>query len=826
MKNTARHGTKPISSEAATAAGGTPAKSAEAGATAAPHQPFGGNIVWVRDYLALLGLVVAASFVVFHEFLLFQKTYLFKDVGSDSINIFYPHVALLLDYLRDVGFPSWSFRQGMGQNVFVGTGDPLLLLFYAFGRNNIGFAIAYAEVVKIALGSSFFFFYLRKLGLTPFACIVGGLLYAFTGYMIVGGQWYLCSWEAMCCALLLLAFEKLYQDGNWKLFPIPIALFAAYQPFDLFLYGELLLVYATVRFLERERWSLRRYAQLLGKLVLFGTIGVAIGGFIFFENVQALVMSPRVGGQAGYFQDLLSQSLLAFASPQEYISIVLRLFATDLQGTGSGFEGWNNYFEAPMLYCGLLTLLFVPQFFAFADARKRRIYFALAALLLLALVFPYARFVIWAFSGNYYRTFGFFIAFALLFFGLRGLSFVDQSETVNRRTLAITLAVLVGVLVGTASVASSVNSNLLVLIVAALLFYGGAAFALSMRHNRRLWHVATIAMVCIELVYFSRMSIAGRPVIAAAELTQHVGYNDYTVDAVRYLHSTDRGFYRFQKNYRSGLQDYGSLNDSKAQGYYGTSSYSPFNQKNYIAFLRGMGVIEGNDEGPTRWATGLNRTVLWILGSVKYFLIKPPPDNLESSGYHLAASAGDVRIFQNDYFLPLGFAYDAYVPASEFSKLTTVQKDQVLLKAVVVDDEEQRRFASLKRLDVSRLSEEYSVPAFLEDYGARKSATLKIAERGENSIRGAIELEKPALLFFSIPFDVGWSVLVDGRPATLDKVDFGMTGILLDKGAHDVKLDFRPRLLKLGIVVSAIGIAVYLTLLAWSHLRRRKAAAP
>jgi len=96
---------------------------------------------------------VAASFVVFHEFLLFQKTYLFKDVGSDSINIFYPHVALLLDYLRDVGFPSWSFRQGMGQNVFVGTGDPLLLLFYAFGRNNIGFAIAYAEVVKIATRS-------------------------------------------------------------------------------------------------------------------------------------------------------------------------------------------------------------------------------------------------------------------------------------------------------------------------------------------------------------------------------------------------------------------------------------------------------------------------------------------------------------------------------------------------------------------------------------------------------------------------------------------------------------------------------------------------
>ena len=83
-----------------------------------------------------------------HEFLLFQKTYLFKDVGSDSINIFYPHVALLIDYVRR-RMPSWSFRQGMGQNVFAGVGDRSAFHFYAFGGlNNIGFAIAYVEVVR------------------------------------------------------------------------------------------------------------------------------------------------------------------------------------------------------------------------------------------------------------------------------------------------------------------------------------------------------------------------------------------------------------------------------------------------------------------------------------------------------------------------------------------------------------------------------------------------------------------------------------------------------------------------------------------------------
>jgi hypothetical protein len=37
-----------------------------------------------------------------------------------------------------------------------------------------------------------------------------------------------------------------------------------------------------------------------------------------------------------------------------------------------------------------------------------------------------------------------------------------------------------------------------------------------------------------------------------------------------------------------------------------------------------------------------------------------------------------------------------------------------------------------------------------------------------------------------------------------------------------VQLDFRPRFLTLGIVVTAIGVAVYLALLAWSSVRRRE----
>ena len=94
-------------------------------------------------------------------------------------------------------------------------------------------------------------------------------------------------------------------------------------------------------------------------------------------------------------------------------------------------------------------------------------------------------------------------------------------------------------------------------------------------------------------------------------------------------------------------------------------------------------------------------------------------------------------------------------------------------------------------------------------------------EHGQNRIRGTITIDKRQLLLFSIPFDVGWSALVDGKSARLEKVDFGMTGILLDPGEHSVELKFRPRFLTLGIIVSSGAAVVFLGLLFL--MRRRRA---
>ena len=56
--------------------------------------------------LLLLGLLI------FRDFLFGNDVLLYRDLGSDSLNDYYPCFVHLSDYIRQEGFPSWSFTSG------------------------------------------------------------------------------------------------------------------------------------------------------------------------------------------------------------------------------------------------------------------------------------------------------------------------------------------------------------------------------------------------------------------------------------------------------------------------------------------------------------------------------------------------------------------------------------------------------------------------------------------------------------------------------------------------------------------------------------------
>ena len=153
---------------------------------------------------------------------------------------------------------------------------------------------------------------------------------------------------------------------------------------------------------------------------------MASSGVVFFEQVQALVLAiPPVSGRI----DL--QDLSAMRLSRVRVAAGIRIdraspFSSDLREQAAGKAGTTiSKRRCSIAACD--PRVFVPQFFALVDARRRSI--SLAALLLLALLLP-TRATIWAFSGITIERSVSSSRLPCCSSGLRGLSLVDQSGTV------------------------------------------------------------------------------------------------------------------------------------------------------------------------------------------------------------------------------------------------------------------------------------------------------------------------------------------------------------------------------------------------------------
>ena len=191
--------------------------------------------VWIPLVLVLLLLLV-----VFYRFVSGEAYYLFVDSALDPIMTYYPQVVHLANYLRSEGFPLWSFAQGMGQNIMAKSlADPFYLIVYLAGSSHAAYAIIWMEIAKISVAAFAFYHFLKLLNLSYATTIVGTLLYCFSGFMIVGGQWWFFSTEACLLSILLLGFEKLYRQNKWHIFTLAVALIAAHNPFELYTSGKI-----------------------------------------------------------------------------------------------------------------------------------------------------------------------------------------------------------------------------------------------------------------------------------------------------------------------------------------------------------------------------------------------------------------------------------------------------------------------------------------------------------------------------------------------------------------------------------------------------------
>ena len=236
-----------------------------------------------------------------------------------------------------------------------------------------------------------------------------------------------------------------------------------------------------------------------------------------------------------------------------------------------------------------------------------------------------------------------------------------------------------------------------------------------------------------------------------------------------------------------------------------------------------MNIIKKGEENESRWARGLaTRPILQNLASTKYNLGKKPPSQVLNFTYDPIAKFGDVMVYKNKYFVPLGFMYDTYIPLGSFKMASAIAKEQIIQGAFIAEEPINPGFKSFKLYDLNDTLSAFTFDRFYSAVAKQKEDTLAVTMWGENRIEGTISPKTKKLLFFSIPFDKGWHARIDGKATAPLLCNIGFMGFILEPGKHHVELFYRPPLFYESLFVTVIALLIYLLVIAADHFHFKR----
>ncbi len=88
-----------------------------------------------------------------------------------------------------------------------------------------------------------------------------------------------------------------------------------------------------------------------------------------------------------------------------------------------------------------------------------------------------------------------------------------------------------------------------------------------------------------------------------------------------------------------------------------------------------------------------------------------------------------------------------------------------------------------------------------------------------DKIVGKVEVTRDGYFVSSIPYDEGFKVLIDGKEVKIDKIDTAFLGFKIDKGLHEIEIEYNAPWKKEASIISLIGLVIFLLNTAREHKR-------
>lgn len=201
--------------------------------------------------------------------------------------------------------------------------------------------------------------------------------------------------------------------------------------------------------------------------------------------------------------------------------------------------------------------------------------------------------------------------------------------------------------------------------------------------------------------------------------------------------------------------------------------------------------------------------------SVKYVVMPTHEvEHFRENGYDNIYSPYSVsepyQIFKNDYFIPMGFTYDNFVTEEQMNKVPEKNRSNVLLRAILCDESIVDKYKlSLDKIDDNNLFD-YSFETYDFDVNERIKSSSYYFEQTKDGFISNIKLYEPNLVFYSVPYDEGFTAFVNGTESKIYKVNGGLSAVYAPVGDNEIVFTYHTPGLNIGIMLSLISLVIYI----------------
>lgn len=195
-------------------------------------------------------------------------------------------------------------------------------------------------------------------------------------------------------------------------------------------------------------------------------------------------------------------------------------------------------------------------------------------------------------------------------------------------------------------------------------------------------------------------------------------------------------------------------------------------------------------------------------------------------GFEYLKTENEFRIYENQWFVPMGFCYDSYVTEEQMEEVAKDLRSRLMMKAIVLTEEQAEKYGSLLEPVANPNTLDLSQQTYEQDCADRRSQSADSFSYDNSGFTAHITLEKDNLVFFSVPYESGWTATVNGEPVEVEKVNVGLMAVKAQAGDNVIRFEYETPGLRIGLYAGGgalLVLAVYV-LICWRIKKRNQAA--